>query len=156
MNRSILAVTALTLVSPGEAHAQQSCDTWQSGDDGTGQTMASICTGPADKRSELWVQCGGKDKLSIRYLPAGGEEPAVGSRIAVTWEASGEIITLTMLYEPGDGALAVYPSLSERIVALLKSANNVRAASPDGKYGPDQFTLAGSAKAIAAVEKSCP
>ncbi len=156
MSRRILAVALLTLIPLPTALAQESCDRWSTGDTGTGQTMASICTGPVDKQSELMIMCGGTNKLSVRYLPFRQEEPEPNSSFKVNWTVAGETISISMDYEADDGALAAYPAVSDRLVELLKTADSVKAASADGKYGPDEFTLAGSSKAIAAVRKSCP
>ncbi|MBP1857130.1 hypothetical protein [Rhizobium herbae] len=156
MNRRICAVALLTPIFLTPVHAEQSCNRWSTGDTGTGQTMASICTGPAGKQSELEIMCGGTDKLSLRYLPFREQEPEPNSSFKVNWTASGETISLSMDYEADDGALAAYPAISDRVVELLKTAGSIRAGSADGQYGPDEFTLAGSSKAIAAVRKSCP
>lgn len=157
MNRGIHAVALLMPVFFTTVHAaEESCDLWTSGDTGTGQTMASICTGPAEKRTELYVLCGGDNALSVRYLPAMDQEPEGDGKADIRWTAAGETISLSMQFEADDGAFAAYPAISDRIVELLRTADSIQAVSSDGKYGPHRFTLAGSSKAIAAARKSCP
>jgi len=156
MNRRICAVALLTPIFLTPVHAEESCNRWSTGDTGTGQMMASICTGPTDKKSELLIECGGPNKISVRYIPYRDVEPEGNSSFMVDWTAAGETISLKMPYEADDGALTDYPDMSDRIVELLKTADRITARSTDGKYGPDDFTLSGSSKAIAIVRKSCP
>ncbi len=156
MKRRTLVGAILALIFSSAAHAAETCDRWDSGDSGVGTMMASICTGPADKRSELLIECGGENKISLRYIPYRDVEPEGNSRFVVNWIAADETVTLKMPYEADDGALAAYPSMSDRIVELLKTGDRITARSTDGKFGPDDFTLAGSSKAIAIVRKSCP
>lgn len=156
MNHRIFAGALLAVIVLPTAGAAETCGKWDSGDSGVGQMMASICTGPAGKRSELMIECGGKNRISLRYIPHRDIEPEGNSRFVVDWITAGETVPLKMLYEADDGALAAYPAMSDRIVQLLKTQARITARSTDGKYGPDDFTLAGSSKAIAIVRKSCP
>ncbi|WP_156373747.1 MULTISPECIES: hypothetical protein [unclassified Rhizobium] len=156
MNRKILARAVVALVLSSAVRAAETCDRWESGDSGVGTMMASICTGVADKRSELLIECGGKEKISLRYIPYRDIEPEGNSRFVVDWITPNETVSLKMLYEADDGALAAYPTMSDRIIELLKTGDRITARSTDGKYGPDDFKLAGSSKAFAIVRKSCP
>jgi len=156
MRREIFVASMLVLASSVASLAAETCDKWESGDSGTGTMMASICTGPADKKSELLIECGGKNSISVRYIPYRDVEPEGNSRFVVDWIAAGETVQLKMPYEEDDGALAAYPTMADKIVQLLKSGDRITARSTDGKFGPDDFTLAGSSKAIAIVRKSCP
>jgi hypothetical protein len=97
------------------------------------------------------------DTVSVRYY-APDDEPLgtmPGDTAGFVFEAGAEQIPVEMIYEDMDGALAVYVSRDDPLLALLQRADEVVVSSVDYDLVPRTIPLAGAKEAIDTLFKSC-
>jgi hypothetical protein len=131
---------------------------WESGmveDEGGSVMMAWVYATGGEPAPELRMFCG--DQVSLRYGqgPAGeGTEPIM-EPVSFTFDFGDDMISLDMQYEEMDGMYAAYFAPDSLIIGYLRSEDSVAVDVPTGPWPVQEFSLAGSSKAIAAVLKSC-
>lgn len=131
---------------------------WESGmveDEGGPVMMAWVYAEGAEPTPELRMFCGGE--VSLRYgqgTAAEGTEP-ITEPVSITFDFGDDMIALDMQYEEMDGMYAAYFAPDSLIIGYLRSEDSVAVDVPTGPWPVQEFTLAGSSKAIAAVLKSC-
>jgi hypothetical protein len=132
---------------------------WESGmveDEGGPVMMAWVQGEGGDVPPELRMMCG--DQLNLRFgqgtsLGEGGEP--ITDPLNFTFDFGDDMISLDMQYEEMDGMYAAYFDPDSLIVGFLRSADKVAVEAPTSPWPVEEFTLAGSSKAISAVLKSC-
>jgi hypothetical protein len=132
---------------------------WESGmvDDEGGPVMMAWVSGDGggDPAPELRLFCG--DQVSLRYghgAPAEENAPIMEPVTAI-FDFGDDAVSLDMQYEGMDGMYAAYVEPDALVLGLLRSGDNVAVDVPSGPWPVEEFSLAGSSKAIAAVLKSC-
>ena len=132
---------------------------WESGmveDEGGSVMMAWVYGANGDVPPELRMWCG--DQVALRYGQGTslgeGVEP-IREPVSFTFDFGDDMIALDMQYEEMDGMYAAYFPADSLIVGFLRSEDSVAVDVPTGPWPVQEFTLAGSSKAIAAVLKSC-
>ena len=132
---------------------------WESGmveDEGGSVMQAWVVAENGDVPPELRMMCG--DEVMLRYGQGTslgeGVEP-IREPVSVTFDFGDDMISLDMQYEEMDGMYAAYFAPDSLIIGYLRSEDSVAVDVPTGPWPVQEFTLAGSSKAIAAVLKSC-
>ena len=131
---------------------------WESGmqeDEGGPVMMAWVYAAEGETAPELRMFCG--DQVSLRYgqgPAAEGTEP-ITEPVSFTFDFGDDMISLDMQYEEMDGMYAAYFPADALIIGYLRSEDSVAVDVPTGPWPVQEFSLAGSSKAIAAVLKSC-
>jgi len=132
---------------------------WESGmvEDEGGPVMMAWVYGAdgGDAAPELRLFCG--DQVSLRYghgAPAEENEPIMEPVTAI-FDFGDDAVSLEMQYEDMDGMYAAYAEPDAQVLALLRAEDSVAVDVPSGPWPVEEFTLAGSSKAIAAVLKTC-
>jgi hypothetical protein len=151
MRRLLLAVPFALIASTAFAAG------WESGmqeDEGGPVMMAWVFAGEGNAPPELRMFCG--DQVSLRYGQVASEGAApILDPVSVTFDFGDDVIALDMQYEDLDGMYAAYFPADSLIIGFLRSQQTVAVDLPSGPWPVQEFTLAGSSKAIAAVLKSC-
>ena len=123
---------------------------WESGmveDEGGSVMQAWVVAENGDVPPELRMMCG--DEVMLRY----GQGTSLGEGVEPIREPVS--VTFDMQYEEMDGMYAAYFAPDSLIIGYLRSEDSVAVDVPTGPWPVQEFTLAGSSKAIAAVLKSC-
>jgi hypothetical protein len=124
-------------------------------DEGGPVMMAWVYAAEGETAPELRMFCG--DQVSLRYgqgPAAEGTEP-ITEPVSFTFDFGDDMISLDMQYEEMDGMYAAYFPADALIIGYLRSEDSVAVDVPTGPWPVQEFSLAGSSKAIAAVLKSC-
>jgi hypothetical protein len=132
---------------------------WESGmveDEGGPVMQAWVYGSNSEVPPELRLMCG--DQLVLRYgqgtSSGEGVEP-IRDPVDFTFDFGDDLISLPLQYEEMDGMYAAYVEPDALIVGFLRSADSVAVDVPNGPWPVQEFTLAGSSKAIAAVLTTC-
>ena len=132
---------------------------WESGmveDEGGPVMQAWVLADDGDVPPELRMMCG--DEVMLRYGQGTslgeGVEP-IREPVSVTFDFGDDMIALDMQYEEMDGMYAAYFPPDSLILGYLRSEDSVAVDVPAGPWPVQEFSLAGSSKAIAAVLKTC-
>lgn len=149
----------LLLAVPFALFASTALAAWESGmvEDEGGPVMMAWVYGnaPGDVAPELRLACGGDVMLRFSQGAAFETVAPITEPVAFTFDFGDESVTLDLQYEEMDGAYAAYFSPSAPIIGLLRSKDTLAVDAPTGPWPVQEFTLAGSSKAISAVLKSC-
>lgn len=150
----------LLLAVPFALAATTAFAAWESGmvDDEGGPVMMAWVYGEnaGANPPELRMFCG--NEVSLRFGQGGtGEEgiDPITDPLSFSFDFGDDVLTLDMQYEEMDGMYAAYVEPDAPVLALLRSEDNVAVDAPLGPWPVEEFTLAGSSKAISAVLKSC-
>lgn len=152
------AALAVVLATPALAG---DCEAWKAGveqDEGGPTMTASICA--TDRPDDvLLVTCGGEDKLSLRFLPATGDDfPPKGDmdyRASFIFASGSFSAEVALRYEAMDGAMTATPRRDSDLVRVLKSSGSLTVTDKAGVLPKATFTLKGSSAAIGKVERAC-
>ena len=133
---------------------------WESGmiEDEGGPVMMAWVYGENSGANppELRMFCG--TELVLRFGHGGtGEEglEPIRDPLPHTFDFGEDTLGLDMQYEEMDGMYAAYMAPDAALVALLRSKDTVAVDAPTGPWPVEEFTLAGSSRAISAVLKTC-
>lgn len=160
-------VSTLFLCLLSSSALAQQCDHWEAGmeeDEGGPRMMASICAQASASTPEaqhaLFVQCGSKDGLWIRYLPFADESYPPGGdeeyKTKMEFSLDQEMFTLDAHYEGMDGALVMETNIDTPFVGVLMGQKQVMLSDVNNDKVPvATFTLNGAKKALEKLIKTC-
>lgn len=157
----MLRFLALAFLFPSIAHAA-GCGTWSANmEEGEGGRLntASVCIGDGNQRSDLFLQCGGQDLISLRLLlpegqsiaPADNPEFSTPLRLTV----DGRNFDRPARYEAMDGAMVSEFPFEAQLVGALQAGSTVTLAYPETASKPIVFPLKGSRAALDWLVEAC-
>lgn len=139
------------------------CGIWSAAmEDGEGGRLAtaSVCLGTAARSSDLFLQCGGQDLLSLRVLLSEdaaidpGDSPEFTTPLRLT--VDGLAFDRPSRYEAMDGAMVTEFPMEAQVVGALRSGKAVTLAFPAlAAFKPMDFPLKGSRTAIDWLIAAC-
>lgn len=121
--------------------------------------IASVCLGEGAQRSDLLLQCGGQNLLSLRVMlgeaqdfpPDGNPDFSTPLRLTV----DGRAFDRPSRYEAMDGAMVTEFPFDAQIVGALQAGRSVSVSFPETGFMPMAFPLKGSGTAIAWLVEAC-
>jgi hypothetical protein len=160
-------VSTLLFCLLGSSALAQQCDRWTASmeeDEGGPSMMASICAHASastpEAQHDLFIQCGSKDSLSIRYMPFADESYPPGGneeyKTKMTFSLGRETFTLDAHYEAMDGAMVMDTEIDAPFVKALTSGKQFMLSDIGNDTVPvATFTLNGAGKAFEKLIKTC-
>lgn len=120
---------------------------------------ASVCIGGDSQRSDLFLQCGGQELLSLRLLlPEGqsiapADNPEFSTLLRLT--VDGRNFDRPARYEAMDGAMVSEFPFEAQLVGALQAGSTVTLAYPETTARPIEFPLKGSRAALDWLVEAC-
>lgn len=161
-----LTATLFLCLLGSSAMAQQ-CDRWEAsieeGEEGP-RMMASICAQAGasvpEAQHALFLECGSKDTLWIRYLPFADESYPPGGneeyQTKMEFSLDQELFTLDAHYEAMDGAMVMDTNVDTPLVSVLMSQKQFMLLDVNNDKVPvATFTLKGAKEAFEKLIKTC-
>lgn len=157
---STLGLCALLLVSPVLAAPSTNAETghacgWsaQMEEDEGGPTMvASSCESDTEWGPVFRLMCG--ERINIRYNGV-GMDADLPPPTTMVLTSGGQSLDADVVYEEMDGALAAYVALSDPIISLLKTGDEVGVTFQGMDLPARMVSLEGSAGAIDKLISAC-
>lgn len=157
----MLRFLVLAVLLPSTALAAP-CGTWSANmEEGEGGRLntASVCIGEGSQRSDLFLQCGGQDLISLRLLlPEGesivpGDNPEFSTPLRLT--VDGRDFDRPARHEAMDGAMVSEFPFSAQLLGALQAGSTAILAYPETNSKPITFPLKGSRVALDWLVKAC-
>ncbi|WP_275785744.1 hypothetical protein [Pararhizobium gei] len=151
----------------GSSALAQPCERWEASmqeDEGGSRMTASICSQASvsvpEAQHDLFVQCGSKDSLWIRYLPFADESYPPGGneeyQTKMEFSLDQEMFTLDAHYEGMDGAMVMETNIDKPFVSVLMSQKQFMLSDVNNDKVPvATFTLKGAKEAFEKLIKTC-
>jgi hypothetical protein len=125
-------------------------------DDEGGPVLTAEACATDNKDAYLMLTCSGGE-VYLRYDVLAGSEIAAqpGDAAQMSFRVGDQADVLPLAYEDMDARYAGELGMNAPIVNMIASGDSLIVADADGKLPQHRFSLAGSAKAIAAIRGSC-
>lgn len=161
-------VSTLLFCLLGSSALAQQCDRWTAKmeeDEGGPRMTASTCAQASasvpEDQHDIFVQCGTRDSLWIRFLPfADGQSYPPGGdeeyKTRLKFSVGQDSFTLDAHYEAMDGALVMDTEINTPFVTALMARKEVTVSDVNNDKVPAvTFALKGAKKAFEKLIKTC-
>lgn len=156
--KGLFAIVLVLAATPAFAEDLPACSRWvaQMQEDEGGEVLTALTCAIDAPQTGLALACAGGTML-LRYDLANGApgEPPLEDRRAATFAVDDAAQPFELAYEEMDGWYATTFDMGDPLVDRLRHGATLRISVADDVYPAHSFSLAGSSKALDALEAQC-
>jgi hypothetical protein len=152
-----LAACAGATATRADDGPRPTCSAWTAGveeDEGGPVLMASVCAAD-DPQAVLTLTCSAGTFYLRASLIGPADEAPIDEVATVRFDVDGSAVSLPMRYEDMDGAHAAELTAGSGLIGMLGAGTRLTVTDGAGRYPAHGYSLAGSARALAALAARC-